>query len=323
MQSFEELENEERNKAPIVNHKKNRTKAIMAGTFFFFFFLLMKLPEPQIQKLAVAHIKIESQKQGYLFSTEKMKIGIFTGLSLKFYNIELTSLNDDKVKLLIPFLKVKPHLFSLLPFSKTKKLSVTIELQEGDIDGTVGTGANTIVDLDFSNVKLDKLIAFAMPQSPVTLQSAILDGSVQMNLDNGDVKNSVGEIDLKLDKVVIPSQTLMGMILPKLSIEQSKIELSLSDGRFSIKNLSLGKDIKKDDLVATFTGDATLGAARAYGSFADRITTNFKVAFLVSENLKKGVPLIESFIGSAKGADGKYHYKLNGPLSSPFPTPGQ
>ncbi|MBI3541793.1 MAG: hypothetical protein HY075_00760, partial [Deltaproteobacteria bacterium] len=45
----------------------------------FFFFLVMKLPEARIQNLVIAHIRIIAQEQGFLFSAEKVRVGMLLG----------------------------------------------------------------------------------------------------------------------------------------------------------------------------------------------------------------------------------------------------
>jgi len=40
-----------------------------------------------------------------------------------------------------------------------------------------------------------------------------------------------------------------------------------------------------------------------------------------SEKVKQSLALLDSILGSAKQADGKYVYKLTGSFAAPFPVP--
>ena len=96
---------------------------LIFSLLMFFIFLSLKLPEARIQNLVLAHIQIIAQEQGLLFNAEKVRIGIILGPSLKFYNAELRSINDEKQSLKLAYLKIRPHLFAALTALASIRLS--------------------------------------------------------------------------------------------------------------------------------------------------------------------------------------------------------
>jgi type II secretion system protein N len=282
----------------------------------FFFFLVMKLPEARIQNLVIAYLRIAAQEQGFLFSAEKVRLGLLLGPSVKLYNVELKAVDNERQTLKIPYLKVSPKLLSLL--SATKKASIKAELLEGDISGTVGAGTtgSLFVDLDLDDLDLG---ATNLVKRFLTVDlAAKLNGSIRLDLDSTQIQKSEGAIKLKIEKLTLPAQALMGTLsLPKLSVSESNINISIANGAFTIKEFDIGKDGKNDDIVGKVTGEGTLNR------FLDRSTINAKAVFTLSPAIKQSIPLLDALLGSAKTPDGKYAYRLNGPLSALEPVPGQ
>ncbi len=292
------------------------------GIFLFFLFLILKLPETRIQNLVVAHAKIEAQKMGYAFSTEKMTVGIILGPSVTFYGIELKSLDDDRMSLKLEKLKLKPSLFSLLPFMSVKKASFSADLLGGRAAGTVGAGATTyVVDVSVENVALDKS-KLITSQIPVQIGGATIDADIDVTVDTADAKKTAGTARVKISKFLLPQQSVYGFNLPKISVAEATANVGIAEGKATIRAFDVGKDIKTDDLVAKLTGDATLDTARKYFSPLEGVKLNLAANFEISPALKASFPFLDAILAAGKQPDGKYRYRLGGTLAMPAPTPG-
>jgi type II secretion system protein N len=287
---------------------------VLFGVATFFFFLMLKLPEARIQNLVIAHTRIAAQQAGLLFSAEKVRVGILLGPSIKLYNVELKSADNERQSLKIPFLRIRPKLFSLL--TQTKKASITAELLDGDISGTVGaSAAETVVDLDIDSIDLgatNLLKKFTM----VDLAGKVK-GRVKLNLNLSQGNKSEGVVDLVIHKLNLPAQAIMGFTLPSVKVEESKIDLTIDQGHLNIKTFEVGHDLKTDDLIMRAAGDGTLEGA------LERTKLNAKATIEISQRITQALPLLDSIMGMAKGADGKFHYKLTGPVYALEATPGQ
>lgn len=320
METLESLEGQSNSNDLNVEDPSARRKAVLRrlgiGLFAllcFFFFLFMKLPEARIQNLVLAHMRILAQEQGFLFSAEKVKLGVFLGPSVKLYNAELKSIDNEKQSLKIAYLRVRPHLLSLV--TSTKKASISAELLEGEVAGTVGAGPTALVanlDIDDINLAATTLIRHF---APVTV-TGIIDGSVKLDLDFNEPPKSDGKVELKLKKLNIPAQAVYGFNVPKIAVEDSTIHITIDQGQMLIRTFEVGKDTKTDDLVARVTGEGSLDRMLA------RSKINAKAVLELSQGVKQSFPILDALLEPAKTADGKYAYRLTGPLMSLEARPG-
>lgn len=284
------------------------------AVFCFFFFLILKLPEARIQNLVIAHMRIAAQDQGFLFSAEKIRLGIFLGPSLKIYNAELKSIENERQSLKIPFLRVRPKLLSLL--SSVKKVGVSAELLDGSLSGTFGgaqTGS-TYADLNLDSIDLSAA-TLIKKFLPVELTGKV-DGSIHLELDATDPAKSEGAVKLKLEKLVAPAQNVSGFNIPKISVSESKIDIVIDKGKIEFKEFNIGKEGSADDLVGKVTGDGQVSR------MLDRSTINAKAVFSLSQSVKQSFPLLDALLGPAKTPDGKYAYRLTGSWAALEPIPG-
>lgn len=294
--------------------KFRQTGIGLFAVFCFFFFLILKLPEARIQNYIIAQVRIVAQEQGYLFSAEKVRLGFLLGPCIKMDNVELKSIENDRDSLKIQYLKISPKLFSLL--GQVKKIGIKAELLNGSLSGTVGGSSQGAVHVDLSLSSLD-LGATSLLKKLLPVEArAKIDGDILIDFNPTDVQKSEGKIKLKLNELVVPSQNLSGFNLPKVQISESKIDLAIANGKLDIRDFEIGKDEKTDDLVGKVTGDGTLAPT------LDRSTLNAKATFSLSQGVISSFPLLGAFLGPAKTADGKYSYRLTGPLSALEPVPG-
>ncbi|MBI3558616.1 MAG: type II secretion system protein GspN [Deltaproteobacteria bacterium] len=295
--------------------KLQRTGIILFAIASFFFFVVMKLPEARIQNLIIAHIRIIAQEQGFLFSAEKVHVGLLFGPSLKMYNVELKSLENESQVLKIAYLKVRPRLLSLV--SSVKKVGVTAEMLDGELSGTVGGSTTGSMAVDLSIDAIDLGASQIMKRFLPVEVSGKINGSIRLDLDSENTAKSEGAIKLSIDKLAMPPQAVSGFNLPKINISESKINLGISGGQLTITQFDLGKDIKTDDLVGKLTGSGVLNR------YLDRSTIKATAIFSLSQGVKTSFPLLNALLSSALTSDGKYAYKFSGSLSALDAQPGQ
>ncbi len=292
-----------------------RTGIILFAIASFFFFVVMKLPEARIQNLIIAHIRIIAQEQGFLFSAEKVHVGLIFGPSLKMYNVELKSLENEAQVLKVPYLKIRPRLLSLV--SSVKKVGITAELLDGEISGTVGgsTTGSMAVDLGIDSIDLGAS-TIMKKFLPVEL-SGKFNGSVRLDLDSENTAKSEGAIKLTIDKLALPAQAVAGFNLPKINVSESKINVGISAGQLTINEFAVGKEGSTDDLIGKLTGTGVLNR------YFDRSTIKAAAVFSISQSVKNSFPLLNALLSSAQTPDGKYAYKFGGSLSALDAQPGR
>lgn len=293
---------------------KRRVGIFAFGGFVFLFFLVWKLPEARIQNVAIAYIRSFTQPYGILFSAEKVRVGILFGPALKLYNVELKFADDESQVLHISFLKIRPHLFSLL--SATKKVSISAELLGGDLSGVLGgQSSEVVVDLSLDSLSFTESL-FLKKFLGFEIASGKAEGTIRLNLDFNQIQKSNGRVNLEFKELKVPAQAAFGLNLPKLSIMESNIEFNITDGQIAIRNIEIGKDLKTDDLVAKVTGDGQLDR------YLERSRVNLKAVFEVSASVRQSFPLLEALLGNAKTPEGKYAYRITGSLLAPDAIPG-
>lgn len=318
MQSLDDLSDEtERAGAKTSPGRRSLLKSAGLWAFaisMFFLFLVLKLPEARIQNLVIAHIRIIAQEQGFLFSAEKVRVGLLLGPALKIYNAEFKAIVNERQVLKVPYLRVRPKLLSLV--GSVKKAAITAELLEGELSGTLGASQTGAVyadlDLDEINLGATNVLRKFLPLD----LTGVLDGRIKLDLDGADPTKSDGLIKLAINKLNAPAQNISGFNLPKISISESHLDIAINQGKIEFRQVELGKEGSQDDLIGKLTGEGTLSRA------LDRSTINAKATFSLSQGVKQSFPLLEAILGSAKTPDGKYAYRLTGSLSALEPTPG-
>lgn len=283
----------------------------LIGVSIFLLTLLAKLPESKIQNLITAHIRIAAQEQGFLFSAEKITTSIIFGPAVKIYNAEFKSIDDESKKLNIPFIQLKPHLTSI--FLQTKKASIAIELLGGEISGVVGAGpTRTLADIKLNDIdpSQSQLLTNYLP---IKTKGSISGSFLYDALPQNPIESNL-EVDLEIENLELPAQEVAGVQLPLIKIGGAAIEGKSSDGKFEVSKFQVGSP-NNSDIEANATGSIKLAA-----SLLDS-TSDIKMSFRLSDSLIKAFPLIDALIAPAKRSDGRYAYKLVGPLSFPSPIP--
>ncbi|MBI2606263.1 MAG: type II secretion system protein GspN [Deltaproteobacteria bacterium] len=316
LSEFSQLEGdpfERRNPGPAERPRRRAFFLAVFGFAVFLVFLVMKLPEARIRNLIIAHIRIFAQEQGLSFSAEKVRIGILMGPTVKIHGAELKSVDDEKQNLKIPYVRIRPRLFSLLTSMKTA--SIHAELLDGTISGAAGASPSAIkTELELRTLNLGQA---ALLRKFLGLQvEGKINGTLKILFDHVSPQKSDGKIRLFLDGIAVPAQAYMGFNLPQINIVSAHVDAGIAGGKLVINEFNVGKDIKAEDLVAKVTGDVILAG------LIDQSRVNIKAVFEISNRVITAFPLLDALIGTAKGSDGKYTYRISGVLSALEPSPG-
>ncbi len=280
--------------------------------FSLIIFTIVKLPEARIKAYVQGTIASVLAPRGITFTAQKGHLSIGWGFSYVMEDVTLGFPPPD-APVHIDEISFKPSLFNLI----FRKIGGDAAIYNGD--GKISlwfSSKETWNAFSFKAKELDIGKLGILPTLAGISGSGILNGSGWFDGDSANFAASKGEIDVTLKKVVIDQQPLMGFSLPRLTVSEGKIDLDIDAGKARIKTFQLGKTgSTTDDLVATVTGDVTLG------KYLDASPLNLKAKFSLSQSILKSFAILDAFLGQAKLPDGSYAYNLSGTLGSPLPMP--
>lgn len=306
--------------------RRHRFKLFLLGLVLFIFFFLAKIPQARITNLILAHLKIATQAAGFVLTVKSSEMSFLLRPHLILSEVEIRSLENEKAVLKINELYLRPHLLSLLPFVENKAATVNFKMLGGEIGGTVaGSAAGFAMDLDLDSLNLTST-SLLKQYVPVEFSHFELDGDLDFAMNFADPKKNRGTIDLELKSLALAEQNIFGFQLPKISTQANELHLKFKGEKIQFTEVKLGKDLKKDDVVAEITGEITVLPV-APGSYAPFGPMHLNLAlathFLLSPALHKSIPFLDSILGSAKSKDGRYSYSIRGNLPMPAvePTP--
>jgi type II secretion system protein N len=281
------------------------------GIFCFLVFTILKLPEDRIKNYVQGTIASMLAPKGITFSAEKGYISIGWGIAYVMKGVTLNFPPPDApahIEKVTFSPSILPSLFGY------QGGSLWIYNGDGKLTGSFST-KGTQLSASFSAKQMDLGKLGLLPLAAGVHGSAMLNGSGSFAGDMSIPSTLTGDLDLNLNKVHLDQQTIAGFSVPALSVSEGKIELSADKGKATIKTFRLGKPGSSDDIQATGSGDVMLG--RNW----DSSTLNGKVNFKLSDNILKAFVLIDALLGPGKQGDGSYSFTLNGPVTSPNPTP--
>ena len=145
------------------------------------------------------------------------------------------------------------------------------------------------------------------------IESADIDGS----LGAENIKQTNGLIKISVRDLAILEGTVLGGFpmpggLPKLG--DADIEIPVENGIAKLKN----QQIKSSELHLTADGSITLAKPLNVSKL------NLKVRFKLSEEVLKKDPILKALLSNlkkAKGSDGYYTFKIDGPMRKPKAKP--
>jgi type II secretion system protein N len=278
------------------------------------FFLIIKFPEYRLKDWISSSARTVLHPQGILFNADRVSLSMIFGPRIVLENVELKSANSSSQKLVFEKVVVRPHLSSLI-FGNVG-FSISAHLADKTISGAFQLkGSSTSLDVDLDEIELNQL-SLLQHFLPVEIKGRI-SGVAHLTLNAVTPTDSNGEINFSIKKIAIPDQNAWGIQLPRLLINESKIQIQVTQGQISLKDVFLGKDKKTDDLTLSVSGSGKVGKS------LESSTMNGKIILDISDKLKGGFPILDALLSSGKTADGKYAFRFFGTLASLDAAPGQ
>lgn len=282
------------------------------GLFCLIFFTLLKLPEDRLKNYIDGSISAVLAPRGISLTSTDSSLSFIFGLS---YTMKDVTLNfpPPAAPAHIDRLQVSPSILPLI----IGRMGGAFKIKNGD--GTLNGSFSmkkTNFSFSFRAKKFDLGKVGALPLAAKIQGSMILDGTGSLS---GDMMSPVtldGGTEIKLSKIVIDPQMVMGFSVPRLNVSEGTIDVAFDKAKAAIKTFRFGKQGNpSDDIQATITGDITLGKTW------DASQLNVKTHFSLSPSILKAFSLLDAILGMGKQADESYAFNLNGPLLSPMPTP--
>jgi type II secretion system protein N len=299
------------NEAVPASKLKKTITSIGLGILFIFFLVLFtftKLPQTKITSLLQGYVQVGLDPYGIYMSDHGRELSVWKGFEYRLTQPTLELADQTRVEL--DEVVVKP---SLLGFF-SGRAGGHVEVKQGassiDLNGS-GRGDKIDTTINLTDVDIGKfgLLSFAGGLKG----SGTVSGSIHIDGTLSDLPTLTGSIQLKLKRLKLDEQNLMGFQLPTMNVSDGTIDISIDHGKLVMKNVQIGKGT--DDLQVAVTGDVTLNR------FLNASALNLRAVLGLSDKVKQSISLIDSILGPAKQADGRYAYKLTGTLGAPFPLP--
>lgn len=282
-----------------------------------FFFTLTKLPQAKITALVQGYVQSALDPYGIYISDHGREFSVWKGFQYRLIQPTLELADQSRVEL--EEMVVQPTLLSLFSGKVGATVDITqilertpakTDLSRIHIEGTA-RGDLINANIKIEDLDLGKFGIFAFAGG--LKGHGQIAGDIHIDGHLADLPSLAGNIDLKLKKLHMDEQNLFGFQLPTMDVSDGTIDASIDHGKLLLKKVQIGKG--SDDLLINVTGD--IGLNRNINSS----TLNMRAVIGFSDKLKQSLSLLDSILGAAKQADGRYVYKLTGSFMAPFPIP--
>jgi type II secretion system protein N len=282
----------------------------LAGLFVFCVILLtlLKLPGARITGFIQGMVQGALDPYGIYLTDRGRELTLFP---VPHYRLDHPVLElPDQTRIEFDEMSVQPKPAQLL----AGKLGVRAELRQGPSEirmDASGKGEQIDAEIHLENTDLGKLgvLAFAAGIKG----TGFLTGDIKINGSLSDLSTLNGLIELKLKKLKIEEQNLMGFQLPVIQVNDGDLNVEIKAGKLLMKNVQIGKGT--DDLRVGLSGDVSLNR------FLNASAIDLRAVLGLSDKLRQSFSILESLMGSAKTPDGRYAYRITGTLGAPMPQP--
>lgn len=271
------------------------------------FFTLLKVPQSRVTDLIQGSIQTALDPSGIYIRSRERTLTFFPSLKYRLDHpvIELS----EQTQIELDDLEVRPALLKLLTGSVGGV--ATLRQGKGDLSLSTGLRKNSVtIEAVMTELDLGKIGAFSFAGIK---GSGSLGGRLDLDGSPTDFTAMNGMIDLKLKAVNLEEQSLYGFKIPPVLLSDGNITADLKNGKLSLKNVALGR--QNDDLSVTASGDVTLNRN------LNSSQLNLRVTLALSEKLTTAFSFIDMMLSGSKQKDGRYAFKLTGPLAQPTLVP--
>jgi len=296
--------------------KKRRWLKVIGYPIFFLLILIPSLFNTFPFERVKGRVLREAEKRsGYRIEVALMEPSLLGGLDLT--NVRLYEKArrgravEGKPKPTFAFEQVSIQLGLLALLAGDITVSVSTDLFGGELSGTYGeeTGG-TGIEVRWSDLDLKK--AKALEDYTGVEVGGIASGEAHVVLDKGRLSKANGELSVRFEQAMILGGKVRGFQLPPIQIGDLDLSAKVDKGRVSLKKL----EAESPDINAQVEGTLSLSDKIENSRLNLKTIFGFSDKFLEKNKaIKGGLSLIQR----AKGKDGRYGYRLTGPIRRPTP----
>jgi type II secretion system protein N len=271
------------------------------------FLTILKMPRARMTDLLQGYIQTALDPSGIYIRSLDRTLLFFPSLRYRLDHpvIELS----EQTQIELDDLEIRPSLLKL--FTGSVGGQALLHQGKGDLAVDTALRKNSItLEMLMNEIDLGKigLFSFAGIKGGGSLNGKILlDGSP------ADFTAMNGTLDLKMKNVNLEEQSIYGFKIPPVLLSDGTIAADLKGGKLSLRNVALGR--QNDDLAITASGDVTLNRN------LNSSLLNLRVTIALSDKLKSAFSFIDMVLSGSKQKDGKYAFKLTGPMAQPTMVP--
>lgn len=279
------------------------------GLLAFAFALRQTLPADAVRDRLV----MEAAAQGWQVTIADVGPAGLVGVSMRSVVLE----SRDGVRIPVERLDATLRPWALL--LGRRSFGFDAELFGGRVRGYVeqGRGARRLVA---AVTGLDLARAAALRKATGLELAGVLQGDVDVALDEREPGKSAGRVDLAVDKAVlnggaVPVPGMAGTLtVPRIGLGQVTARGGVKDGRLAFEQL----EAKGEDLQASTEGlYLVLQPRLAYAPIFGKARLKFAEAFWGKPGASGFKPIAEVALAQAKGRDGAYGFQIFGTVSQP------
>ncbi|MFH1652651.1 MAG: type II secretion system protein GspN [Pseudomonadota bacterium] len=275
-------------------------------SFIFFVYLYFPFDSVSDRILDTA----EKQLGGAIeIKVGKLQPYYITGVEIDDLNLFSTTGKEKGHLLQLDNVKARAGLFSII-FSKPN-LAFSLQAGDGGVDGEIDMNANGWY-LDLTSNGFDvSTIKFLSSGLGLNLRSKI-DGTVVIDFDNARPMRTKGEVDIKLNELVLKKSTVTIAGAP---MEIPDLVLAKGKSRINVKVAKGVMDIVKFT-IAGGALDLNLSGRIFLANTFDNYRLNLSGKAKLSPELESALPFL-FIIEKQKSQDGSYELSITGRLSQP------
>jgi len=279
---------------------------IIFFTIAFLFFFIMYFPKEQVIKIILNNLSASTGTE--IIPTEpSMTFFPSLGIDLKSATIKTP---DNKIKWDIGETSLSIPLTSIITFSpaiefRTKAFNGEVNTKILGLPLRPGKQVDEIyIDLESKKISLNELI-----KNQLIDVDAVMDLSIQGNLNLVNAAYSDLDITSTLSNIQIKEGNIMGFPIPATSIKKGELAVAVSKNEVIIAKMNLGAT--DDDLNLFIKGTVSLKINNPYD-----LNIKIKVSGTLAQQFGSFLGMLPA---QAKNSEGFYNIRVRGDKRSPIP----
>ena len=272
----------------------------------FLFFFIMYFPKEQVIRIILNNLSVST---GTEITPVEPTMTLFPSLGIDLKSATIKT-PDNKIKWDIGETSLSMPLTSIITFSpavefKSKAFNGEVNTKILGLPLRPGKQVDEIyIDLESKGVSLNEIV-----KNQLIDVDALMDLSVQGNLNLVNAAYSDLDITSHLSKIQIKEGNIMGFPIPGVSIKTGEIAVAISKNEVIIAKMNLGAP--DDDLNLFVKGTISLKINNPYD-----LNIKIKIAGSLAQQFGSFLGMLPA---QAKNTEGFYNIRVRGDKRSPIP----